>query len=404
MRLSGSEAFRPPGVIRSTRGQLILCAVLVTSSGCTDAGQEAAGTPTTSPVSSSKPTTTVAQSTDTTDPEGEQVLQSIMEEWAHQNDPIGVAAGARFPDGSLWLGASGLADNEQEIPIAATDRFVVGSITKTFMAALTVRLVEEDIVQLDETISTYLPDSPAGGDMTIRDLLGHRAGVYDAYGEISSQGAAEPTRVFTPEELLAAAAAHTPTFVPGSAQEYSNSGYWVLGAVLEAATSTDTGSLLDSYVIDSLGLENTLFFDSSLPEVEVVNAYEDLDGDIEMDALGTTPLPGLFTPAWTAGGVISNVGDLLTFLSGLFAGELIEEESLDEMLDLSTDDSPYALGIYQLDSLWGHDGVVWGYLSQVFHDVDTGVTVAVLVNRSSAPHPGPLAQRLATSAGELAES
>jgi CubicO group peptidase (beta-lactamase class C family) len=166
-----------------------------------------------------------------------------------------------------------------------------------------------------------------------------------------------------PDELLEAAAAGSPTFAPGSAQEYSNGGYWVLGAVLEAATGTDAGTLLDRYVIDALGLKNTLLYDSSLPDVEVVNAYEDLDGDIDVDSMGTSLLPGLFTQPWTAGGIVSTVDDLLTFLGGLFAGELIEKESSDEMLDLSTGDSPNALGVLQHGSLWGHDGVIWGYLS-----------------------------------------
>jgi D-alanyl-D-alanine carboxypeptidase len=349
----------------------------------------------------------MARSGDTTEPEGEQVLQEMIEKYAHQSDPVGVAAGVLFPDGSSWLGAAGLADNEQGLPIAVADPFVIGSITKTFMAALTMRLVEENIVQLDETVATHLPEFPAGGDMTIRNLLGHRAGVYDASDDIFSRadGPLDPLRVFTSGELVAAAAAGTPTFVAGSAFEYSNAGYWVLGAVLEAATGTGASSLLDDHVVHPLRLENTLLFDASLPEVEVVNAYEDLDGDIEMDAMGTTLMPGFFTPAWTAGGIVSTVEDLLMFLDGLFAGELISEESLDEMLDFSNGaDDVYAMGIAQHGSLWGHDGVIWGYLSQVAHDVDTGVTVAVLVNRSSAPHPAALAQRLAASAGQLARS
>jgi hypothetical protein len=93
----------------------------------------------------------------------------------------------------------------------------------------------------------------------------------------------------------------------------------------------------------------------------------------------------------------------------LFGGGLIDDASLDEMTDLpsgdsSYADSPYALGIFHDGSLWGHDGGIWGYLSAVLHDVETGVTVAVLVNRSSAPDPWPLAERLAASAGGMITS
>lgn len=110
MRMSGSEASRPPGPVRSTRGGLILCTVLIISSGCTESGQVADGSSTESPVGSSTPTTALAPST-TTELESEQVLQSMIEAWANQAD-VGVAAGARFADGSRWLGAAGLADRE----------------------------------------------------------------------------------------------------------------------------------------------------------------------------------------------------------------------------------------------------------------------------------------------------
>jgi D-alanyl-D-alanine carboxypeptidase len=403
--VTGSEATSLAGVIGSTPAALLLITLLTVSSACRPTGATSDETATEPSASSSAPTTPLAESTETTAPDREEVLQSIIDAYAHQSDPVGVAAGALFPDGDMWLGAAGMADVDLGIPLAVTDRFVVGSITKTFMAALTMRLVEEDIVQLDQTVSAHLPGFPSGEKMTLRNLLDHRAGVYDASADLLSRedGPIDPTRVFTPEELLAAAAAGTPTFAPGSNQRYSNAGYWVLGGVLEAATDTDAGSLLDSYVIDPMGLEATLLYDSSLPEVVVANAYEDLDGDNETDSMGTELLPGFFTPTWTAGGMVSTVEDLLVFLSGLFTGGLIEEDSLNEMLDLP-EDSVYAMGIYRNGSLWGHDGIIWGYLSQVYHDVDTGVSVAAIVNRSSAPHPEPLAERIAASAGELANS
>jgi CubicO group peptidase (beta-lactamase class C family) len=123
------------------------------------------------------------------------------------------------------------------------------------MSALTLRLAEEGLIELDDPIAEHLPSFPAADRITIRQLLGHRAGIHDPTPELVSDrdGPPDPEKVFTPQELLDASAAGTPTF------------------------------------------------DSTLPDVEVVNAYTDLDLDGEPDPMGKRPLQGLVTPAWTAG-------------------------------------------------------------------------------------------------------
>jgi len=175
--------------------------------------------------------------------------------------------------------------------------------------------------------------------------------------------------------------------------------------VLEAATGRDSAALLNEYLIGPLGLNDTVLFDSSLPDVAVVNAYSDLDLDGESDAMGDRPLPGYVTPAWTAGGMLSTVTDLVVFVDRLFAGEVLAPESLAAMLDTSSGGGSYALGIYRANGLWGHDGGIKGYLSAVFHNQRAGVTVAVLTNRfgPDAPQADALAPRLAGLAGEFSE-
>ena len=347
-----------------------------------------------------EPTTTVVR-----DRDGE--LHALITGWAAEHDPVGVAAAARFPGGDMWVGAAGLADRVTSVEIVPSDRFEISSITKTFMAVLTLRLAEEGVIALDETIAAYLPEFPAGQEITIRHLLGHRAGIYDPTSELVSDrnGPPDPSRVFTGDELVTAAAAGSPTFSPGSRHEYSNASYWVLASVLEAATGRDSATLLDEYLISPLGLNDTVLFDSSLPDVVVVNAYSDLDLDGEPDAMGDRPLPGYVTPAWTAGGMLSTVTDLVVFVDRLFAGEVLAPESLDAMLDTSSGGGSYALGIYRANGLWGHDGGIKGYLSAVFHDQRTGVTVAALTNRfgPDAPQADALAPQLAGLAREFSE-
>lgn len=351
-------------------------------------------------------TTAAPDTTGTALPTRDDQLQEFIETWAADHDPVGVSAAVLFPGDDLWLGTAGLADRAAGTGIDPSDRFEVGSITKTFMAVLTLRLAEDGIVDLDAPIAPFIPDFPAADRTTLRHLLGHRAGVDDPTADLVSDrnGPPDPTRVFTPDELLAAAAAGSPHFEPGSGHDYSNANYWVLGAVLESATGKRVAELLDEYVFAPLGLDDTLFYDDSLPATPVVNAYKDLDLDGTPDPMGTTPLPGFVTPAWTAGAAISTADDLVHFLSALFAGELIQPASLEAMLDTGSGGQLYALGIYQSQLRWGHDGGIAGYLSAVFHNPKTGVTVAVLTNRfgPDAPQADAMARRLADLADELA--
>lgn len=309
-----------------------------------------------------------------------------------------MSAAVLYPDGFLWLGTAGLADRNEGTSVDPADSFEIASITKTFMSVLTLRLAEEGRIDLDDTIDTHL-EFPAAHEMTFRHLLGHRAGVFDPSSQLVSDrdGPPDPHRVFTPAEILDAAAAGTPTFPPGSAHDYSNAGYWVLAAAIEGATGQNIGELLAEYVIGPLGLDDTSLFDESLPDVEVVNAYKDLDLDGDEDPMGTAPLPGFITPAWTAGAMISTAEDLVRFLDAVFGGELLSQESLDAMLDRSSGGGgSYALGIYRSGNAWGHDGGIAGFLSALFHDPGTGVTVAVLTNRfgPDAPQADALSQRL----------
>jgi len=369
---------------------------------CSGGTPGADGTTTIAGQSGTSVVTTIAPITTTTVSDRDAALQGTIDQWSVDVGPVGVAAAVLFPDGSVWTGAAGLADRSAGIGVDPDGRFEIGSVTKTFMAVLTLRLAEEGIVDLDAPIEALLPDFPSSDVITIRQLLGHRAGVHDPSAELvnDSDGPPDPERVFTPEELLAASAVGSPEFQPGTRQNYSNAGYWVLAATLEAATGESMSFLLDEYIFGPLDLNDTLLFDSSLPSVEVVNAYSDLDLDGTEDAMGTLPLPGYVTPAWTAGAIISTAPDLVAFLSAVFDGGFLSPDSLEALTDTSAGSGSYALGIYRLGVAWGHDGAIKGYLSALFHDKTTGVTVAVLTNRFGprAPQADALAPRLLAEA------
>lgn len=358
------------------------------------------------PVVTPSPTISAAPSASSAFSGRDEDLQQLVDSWAERNDPVGVSAAVLYDDGDLWLGTAGLADRANGVPVSPGDRFEIASVTKTFMSALTLLLAEEGAVDLDEPIAAWLSDFPDAEVITLRMLLGHRAGVYDPSAELVTDrfGPPDPERIFTPAELIAAAAAGSPTFEPGTRHDYSNANYWVLAACLEAASGERTADLLVEHLADPLGLSDTLLFDDTLPDVTVVNAYKDLDLDGREDPMGTRPLPGLVTPAWTAGAMISTAEDLVRFLDALFRGDVLSDDSLAAMLDTSSGGGSYALGIYRANGRWGHDGGIAGYLSAAFHDPRSGVTVAVLTNRfgPDAPQADVLAPSLAALANQFA--
>ena len=172
----------------------------------------------------------------------------------------------------LFDGAAGLANRETQTPLAPADRFRIYSITKTFTAVLVLQLVDEGVLSLDDTVADWLDDPavariPNVEQITLRQLLTHTSGVYDYFAQDSPfwQDAylgedADWSRVWTPEELLAYAdgAAHAPDFAPGEGVRYSNTGYILLGLIVEEATGQAFADRLHQQILDPLGLDRHL--------------------------------------------------------------------------------------------------------------------------------------------------
>jgi D-alanyl-D-alanine carboxypeptidase len=117
-----------------------------------------------------------------------------------------------------WQGASGLGDLRANRPARASDRFRIGSVTKSFVATLVLQLVGEGRLRLDDNLERWLPGLVPGGErVTVRQLLNHTSGLYDYSDDLSG-----PPRRFRPRGLVAIATGHKPLFAPGTEFSYSN--------------------------------------------------------------------------------------------------------------------------------------------------------------------------------------
>jgi D-alanyl-D-alanine carboxypeptidase len=223
-------------------------------------------------------------------------------------------------------------------PLQATAQFNVGSITKTFVAALVLALVEDGRLDLDDDVTACLPArfEPVGS-VTLRSLLNHTSGLPDFFedAELAARWLESPGRDWDPAELIEISLA-LPRHEPGIFS-YANSNYVLIGLVIESVTDCPVGELLGRRIVDSLGLSSTR-------------------------------LPG--TASAAAGGLFSTTDDLARFLAALLGGEIISESSLREMLTAVpsgwAESQGYGLGIEQVESLMGFGvspcGMAWGHV------------------------------------------
>ena len=321
----------------------------------------------------------------------------------------GVVVLAKTP-GSTTRVAAGIDRAAPRRPMLASDRFRIGSITKTFVSALVLRLVEDGRVSLDDTVGHWLPSLVPNGDtVTVRQLLQHTSGLFDYAADPATfmPFATDPGHAWLPHELVAIANGHAPSFAPGQGWGYSNTNYVLLGLIVEKVAGTPVGTQLAGRIFRPLGLWATTFdtdgrFSSRSAEgrsSRLAHGYSVL----ERQTFDASDL----NPSWSyaAGAITSTADDVATFYSALMSGKLVRTEALEAMkaaLPLSPTRG-YGLGLSRSKTscgwFWGHDGGTFGYTSNVLVSGNGKRVAVVLVNRGPLTAPQHAAfDRLATHA------
>jgi len=307
----------------------------------------------------------------------------------------GIALRVERGDEVVFDGAAGFASREQRTPVATTDRFGVGSVTKTFTAALVLQLVDEEALTLDDTVARWLADPvvariPYVDRITIRQLLNHTGGVYDYYDDDSpflqdaylGEGA-DWARVWTPLEVLAYAdgARHAPYFAPGEGVHYSNTGYVLLGLIVEQATGQGYAERLHARILGPLGLADTFYAATEPVTGGMVDAYQPIEGElVNVSAFDLSSLGA-------AGGMVSTTRDLARFARALFGGELLRPATVEEMVTFIPAGVPgweVGLGVMRIQTpggaLVGHPGDGAGSGGRMFRLADADVTLVLVAN------------------------
>jgi len=312
------------------------------------------------------------------------VLTNMVDPESELASLVGYAPGGVLSvRGGDWRYArvTGTADPDHDTPMSCDTPFQIGSNTKMITAAVLMQLQEEGALTLDDLLSRHLPEFadalPNGDVITLRQLANHTAGVFsytdnapDGTPGIMEGDLADPDlrRGYTMEELVAFAVEHgQPSFSPGAEGQwaYSNTGYVLLGLVIESVEGRPLEQSFEARIFEPLGLKDTSYV-GGVPssELGLPRAYFAAPFDIE-----TTDWN--MSQGAAAGAVVSTVDDMHVFIEALLAGDLFASEtSLTEMQEAVTTGSittlNYGIGLAEkADGVWGHGGQTLGFESDI---------------------------------------
>ncbi|NNE69166.1 MAG: serine hydrolase [Rhodothermales bacterium] len=332
-------------------------------------------------------------------PEVRLELQGILESQHQLQGQTGLVAAVRFPDGSIWEGVAGWADPTTGEELRVDHRFGFASITKTFVAAVVLQLVDEGVLDLGDSVGDFAgPFTYVNSSITIRQLLGHTSGVYNYtdHPDLVGLMRQDLNRVFSPEEMLAYFL-EPPLYFAGSGASYSNSNYIILQIIVEAATGNALGDEIRSRLLEPLRLTATTFGGDEPPNGAVPTTWSDLTGNGSLDNFSGLYLAVSHNSARAApGSMFSTVADIASWAHHLFDPTMFTAPTRSNMLDWHALSgvgpvwTGYGLGVQQFmfdgTEAWGHSGWISGSRSIMVYAPEYGFSVAAVDNDATSSH------------------
>ena len=283
----------------------------------------------------------------------------------------------------------GFANLEWDVPNSPTAKFRLGSVTKQFTAACILLLEERGKLKIDDPVKKYMPDAPAAWDkVTIFNLLTHTSGIpsFTGFPDYASTEAIATT----PEKLVARFRDKPLEFQPGEKWNYSNSGYVLLGYLIEKISGQSYSQFVQDNIFTPLGMKDSGYDSNSAIIAHRAAGYAPSDkglinaGYIDM----SIPL--------SAGALYSTTEDLLRWEQGLFGGKLLSVASLQKMTTPFKNDYAFALAVRDANGhkVIEHGGGIEGFNTQLSYYPDDKLTIVVLANQNTGA-TGDIASKLA---------
>lgn len=281
----------------------------------------------------------------------------------------------------------GMADLENDVPATAQTVYRIGSVTKQFTSAAVMQLVEQGKIGLDDEITKYIPGFPTRGRrILVRHLLNHTSGIA-SYTDVGPAFATRATLSLPHDSLLAIVRDDSLLFEPGTHFYYNNTGYYMLGMILERVAGKPYGDYLHDRLFAPLGLSSTVYCGTAPIVKRRAHGYQrTATGFVNADYLNMD-IP------FAAGSLCSTVGDLSTWARALASSRVVSATSYAQMTTPVTLPSGrpmtygFGLGSRTLGThrVIEHGGGINGFISQLSLYPDDSLVVAVLANSSPAP-------------------
>jgi CubicO group peptidase (beta-lactamase class C family) len=310
----------------------------------------------------------------------------------------GVSATIIFRDGTTWTGTSGLADVAKGVEVTDDTAFAIGSVSKTYTAALILALARQNRLDLDAPAADYIVPRPLDPRITVRMLLNHTSGLDDYFLHASIDKAlqAQPATPWSVKRTLNFVS--KPYFAPGTNWHYSNTNYLYLGLIAEGITGRPLGVALHDAFFGPLGLDATWYQAAEEPRTATTHGYR-LPGTsptakpIDLsDGTSIMPFTSVVTASGGAGSIAATSPDAARWARMLYTGEVLGADMTALMLDGVEATAgysprvPYGLGVqsFSIDGrpTVGHSGRLLGFRAAVRHLPGEGTTIAVLTNQS----------------------
>jgi D-alanyl-D-alanine carboxypeptidase len=289
-----------------------------------------------------------------------------------------------IPGQGMWTATRGLARKEPPQPVTLDQQFQVASTAKTLTAGVVLQLVEEQKLRLADTVDRWFPDAPNAKLITIEQLLRHTSGLV-SFNALPSFG----TKYRTPADIIALGTAQKPQFCPGTQWSYTNTGYAMLGVIIEKIEGAPLADVLSKRLLEPLSLTLSVMRQPGV-ELPVATGHE---------AGRPVEAPDQYATPYAAGALASTAGDLVRFWHALLAGQVLPEATVHRMFTgmppmlgvYSGSNSFYGMGVQLYDVpdgpglMLGHSGGIEGFTSIVAYVPADDVYIAVSFNEKKVP-------------------
>lgn len=308
-------------------------------------------------------------------------LDAAIRKVMREAEVPGVIVGLSAPGKGSYVRAFGVADKATNTSMTPDLNMRIGSVTKTFTVTALLELVDQGKIGLDDPIAKYVDGVPNGDKITLRDLAQMRSGLFNYTLDEGFDKAllSDPTRPFTPQELLAYSFKHPVQFQPGERFQYSNTNTILLGLVVEKIGGLPLQDYIHKNVVEKAGLAHTVFpTDATFPSPHAHGYTKQTETGSVQDATDWNPSWG-----WAAGAIISDLPDLQKWARVLATGTLLTAKTQAERLKMPPSTIPgigYGLGIFNVQGWIGHNGSLPGYEALVIYLPEPKATLVVLLN------------------------